>query len=503
MPSITLDGKTLNFTPGESILEIANRAGVEIPTLCKCDALEPLSSCLVCLVQLEPSGKMVPACSTIATDKMEVRSECEAVLELRRRAISLILTDHQGDCLAPCTTVCPVELDVPTMFAALASGDNDAAIRTLYEQVALPGVLAYLCPAPCEKACRRTDAPLNICKMKEYVADSQSTEKIAAVLQKDTETADALREKIVAVVGAGPSGLAAALHLRVAGCTVVLLEQSNTAAPRLRADSELPSEVLDRDIQLIKQLGVELRLGCKVGEAVSLDALRRDFDAVLLAAGDGAHEALQIPESSELFLAGQMQAGKRALVGWSVQDGKIEAEAIVHFLLTGERRELEKPFTTRMKKLSDEQVRALFPAGFKEAAPRQEISTTISPEVAQREATRCLDCSCNKLDTCQLRYWAAKLKVPPPRMVPLPERSLQLDTSHPQLSCEPGKCIACGICVGLTEQAEEPVGLSLNLRGYEVRVAPPLGASMAEAVTSSLDAVTEACPTAALTKKDS
>lgn len=96
--NINLDGKSVEFEKGETILEIATRAGVKIPTLCYLKELHPTSSCRICLVELGGSGKLVPACSFVATDGMIIKTNSEKVVAARRMNLELILSNHNYDC---------------------------------------------------------------------------------------------------------------------------------------------------------------------------------------------------------------------------------------------------------------------------------------------------------------------------------------------------------------------------------------------------------------------
>ena len=135
--TITIDKQPVQATHGESILAVARKAGIEIPTLCFLERCGPLTSCLVCLVKW--NGKMVPSCGTLAEPGMAVESETVEVHEARRTALELLFSDHVGDCLAPCNRLCPLRLNIPGMLRQIESGTLDAAIRTVGETLPLPG----------------------------------------------------------------------------------------------------------------------------------------------------------------------------------------------------------------------------------------------------------------------------------------------------------------------------------------------------------------------------
>ena len=114
-----------------------------------------------------------------------------------------------------------------------------------------------------------------------------------------------------------------------------------------------------------------------------------------------------------------------------------------------------------------------------------------------------MHCDCRGLDTCKLRHYAAVYGADP-RRYKAPRRRFQQDTSHPEVLFEPGKCIACGLCIEIAASAGETLGLSFIGRGFDVRLSVPLDGVMAEALAKSAAACVAACPTAALAwKKES
>ena len=106
MPSLWIDDREIPFSDGATILDVAKSAGIDIPTLCYRDGCSPSTSCLVCVVRL-PSGALVPSCATKAVDGLHVECDTEEVRRVRRAALELLLSDHLGDCLAPCRSGLP------------------------------------------------------------------------------------------------------------------------------------------------------------------------------------------------------------------------------------------------------------------------------------------------------------------------------------------------------------------------------------------------------------
>ena len=173
MPTITIDDRSVQVPAGSTVLDAARKLGIDIPTLCFLDGFRASTSCQVCLVKMLDSNRYAPSCGTQVIDGMRVASETPEVHRVRRTALELIFSDHVGDCLAPCFFACPAHMDVPHMLRQIGEEDLHGAMATIKEDIALPAVLGRVCPKPCEKGCRRSDAdgPVEVCDLKRYVAD--------------------------------------------------------------------------------------------------------------------------------------------------------------------------------------------------------------------------------------------------------------------------------------------------------------------------------------------
>jgi NADH dehydrogenase/NADH:ubiquinone oxidoreductase subunit G len=125
------------------------------------------------------------------------------------------------------------------------------------------------------------------------------------------------------------------------------------------------------------------------------------------------------------------------------------------------------------------------------------VESGLPDEDAIREARRCLTCGCSKADCCRVRSLATEYQVDAYRFTGARRRFSQ-DLSHPEVIYEPGKCINCEACVRIAEAAGEELGLATIGRGFDVRVAPPFGATLAEALRKTARRAAEACPTGAL-----
>ena len=518
MPKLTIDQREVDVPEGATILDAARKLGIDIPALCHRDGCAPSTSCLVCMVRVGRNHRLAPSCATLVEEGMEVESETGAVHQVRRSALELLLSDHLGDCLAPCYFGCPAEMDIPVMLRQIAGGDLRGAIATVKRDIALPAVLGRICPAPCEKVCRRgdLDAAVSICLLKRLVADVD-----LASGDPYSPPCRPASGKRVAIVGGGPAGLAAAYYLRQFGHDCTLFDENATLGGRLlyeTSEADLPRSVLTAEIAAITRLGVALELGARVPLDRLNDLLAR-FDAVLLACGATGREqaaACGLPMSprgievnpqtyetaiGRVFAAGNAIRAKGLAVR-CVADGK-EAAAAIHQVLSGQPATgLTRPFTTRIGHMEgDELVRFSVGAG---QQPRRDPAggraAGFDAAEGARQAARCLRCDCRGLDTCKLRKYAARYGANP-RHYKANRRTFQADVQHAEVIYEPGKCIDCGLCIQIAAAAGEPLGLTFVGRGFDVRVAVPLDRSLADALTKVAAECVAACPTAALAWK--
>ena len=518
MPKITIDGREVEMDAGATILDAAEKLGIEIPTMCFLRGHEATTSCMVCVVKVVGANGLVPACGTPVRDGMQIENDCEEVREARKAALDLLLSDHVGDCMGPCTMGCPAHMDIPLMIRQIAAGKMTEAVATVKRDIALPAILGRICPAPCENVCRRAqhDQAVSICLLKRYVADVD--------LNMDEPYCPRCAEpkgKRVAIIGAGPAGLAAAYYLQRDGFECVVVDDHDEPGGMLRyglSEAELPRDVLAAEIAQIEKLGVRFRLGIRVGVAISMEDVRNQFDAVFIAAGGlkpGEAEALQMEAGEKITVdaatyatpvAGVFAGGdavrRRRMAVRAVADGKEAARAIAQYLTGQEVTGPARPFNSRMGKLVEGEMDVFLQSASSET--RQEpfgAATALNDEEARTESLRCLRCDCRKPNACQLRQYAQTFGAKQTRYKSDRRPFVQL-TQHPDVIYEPGKCIDCGICIQTAAQAGERLGLTFVGRGFDVRVAVPFEATLAEGLREAAGQCVAACPTGALAFKD-
>ncbi|MBR3751250.1 MAG: NADPH-dependent glutamate synthase [Clostridia bacterium] len=199
----------------------------------------------------------------------------------------------------PCTTKCPVAIDIPAFIQMVAQGDFEQAYKIISSSSSLPAVCGRVCPQErqCESKCVRAvkGEPVAIGRLERFVADRHN--------QSCTEdpTIPEPNGYKVAVVGAGPAGLTAAGDLAKKGYAVTVLEALHTAGGVLVygiPEFRLPKAIVKKEIDSLKKLGVDIRTNMVVGRISSVDELLQEYDAVFIGTGAGLPRFMGIPGES-------------------------------------------------------------------------------------------------------------------------------------------------------------------------------------------------------------
>ncbi len=519
MPKLSIDNKQIEVPDGWTILDAAEKAGIEIPKMCFLKPYKATTSCMVCVVRLADSDALVPACGWVVQDGMIVDTKSEVVTQSRKAALELLLSDHLGDCIGPCQTACPAQMNIPLMIRQIAAGQYKQALKNVKQDIAMPAVLSRICSAPCEKACRRgqIDEAVSVCLLKRFVADVDLQSQ-----QPWRPECKDLCGKTVAVIGAGPAGLSAAYYLRQSGYQCTVFDDHDKAGGMLRYgidEDVLPPDILDSEIKTLMDCGIEFKGNVTIGKDIPFDRLRKEFDSVFIAIGkppknSGQLFGLPINEKGivierntyetaleGVFAGGDIVRNRRQAVR-SVADGKEAAIAISQVLkgqaVSGQRHR----FNSRFGKLKDgEKDPVIFGASVGQRT-EADSKTGLTAQQAQIESQRCLHCDCRKADNCKLRDIAERYGAKSTRYKD-PDRKLFVqNTEHDLIVYEPGKCIACGLCLQIAAESGEEIGLSFINRGFDVRVDVPFGRPMNVSLLKSAEKCVNCCPTGALALKD-
>jgi heterodisulfide reductase subunit A-like polyferredoxin len=236
-------------------------------------------------------GDCSDVCPVIVPDRFnEGLSERHAAFKLYPQAVpNAYAIDKLG--ISPCRDACPAHQRAQGYIALIRDGRFDDALRVIKEDNPFPGICGRICNHRCEDACNRglADEPVNIRALKRFVTD-----KVYENPRLPRTPAVHLHEERIAVIGAGPCGLTAAQDLATLGYAVTVFEALPVAGGMLRVgvpEYRLPAAIIEREIDDILDLGIELHLNTRIGNLD--DLFDQGFGAVLVAVG--AHEGIRLP----------------------------------------------------------------------------------------------------------------------------------------------------------------------------------------------------------------
>lgn len=294
MLNLTINGKNITVEEGTTILQAAKDNGIYIPTLCYDDAVKVYGACGLCVVEAEGIPKLLRSCSAKCSDGMVVNTESKRVVQSRKIAMELLMSAHDGDCVAPCQLNCPARTDCQGYVGLIANGEYEAALKLIKNKVSFPASIGRVCPHPCETACRRgkVDEAINIAQLKAFAADMDLNSD-SYLPEKNAPTG-----KKIAIIGGGPAGLTAAYRLAVSGHEVTVYDMMEKMGGMLRygiPQYRLPKEVLDKEIAIIEKLGVKMINGVKLGKDFTVASLKAQNDAVIVAVGAWKSSSMRTP----------------------------------------------------------------------------------------------------------------------------------------------------------------------------------------------------------------
>ncbi|MDA3893619.1 MAG: FAD-dependent oxidoreductase [Salinivirgaceae bacterium] len=518
MIKLTIDNKQVTVPKGTSILEAAKEIGIHIPSMCYLKGYSNHPSCMVCMVKDKKTGQLHPSCAYPAQDNMEVITNDIEVIEARKDALELLLSDHVGDCEAPCRIACPAFMDIPEMNRLIAKGNPIEALKLVKEEIALPLVLGYVCSAPCEGACRRRsiDEAVSICQLKKFVALEDANSKNPYLPNKAASTG-----KTVAIIGAGPSGLACAFHLVKLGHQVTVFDKNEKAGGALLHNNqpkELPSEVLENEIAILEAFGVQFSLKEEI-DSEKLKSFSTAYNAIVVATGEikngeaplglklnEKHSGIDIADGlfstnlPNVYACGSTVKVQKMAVR-ALAQGKAAAY-YVHGVLSNSEITNTRLFNSKFGKLAKEEHAEYLKESNSNARfePENELDGFIS-QASIDEAKRCLRCDCRKPKACKLRMLADEYGAIQ-KTYSFGERNLVTKQfTHDTIIYEEEKCIRCGLCVDITQKEKELTGLTYVGRGFDVRIGIPYNETLQNSLTKTAQKCAESCPTGAISFK--
>jgi len=519
MIKLAIDNTELTVPEGTSVMKAAESIGIIIPSMCFMEGYKNHPSCMVCLVKDKKNGMMFPSCAVRVTDGMDIISMDDEVRNARKAVLELLLSDHVGDCEAPCRMACPASLDIPRVNRLIAAGRLSDALKTVKEEIALPLILGYICEAPCEKVCRRRqiDASVSIRQIEKFVASGEVKDDQSLYPSKEKST-----NRKVAIIGSGPAGLAAAFYLTRLGHHCVIFDKNEQPGGSLKdiPETVLPKKVLDTEIEIIRQYGVEFRMDQLITKELFENELKRDFDVIVIASGATddfyfADIGLQYDNTglavekgtfatgiSGVFACGSVVRPQKMAVK-AVAQGKSAAYAANLFLHGIPVEEAPWRFNSKFGKLKPSEYDEYLKESTTDnrVAPQKGDLEGFSIDEAILEAKRCMHCDCRKPDRCKLRIYADEYRADRKKYLSAERSTIRKLYNHDLIVYEPEKCIRCGLCIEITLKEKELTGLSFVGRGFDVRVKVPFNDSLKVALTRTAGKCAAACPTGAIALK--
>ncbi|MDO6679172.1 formate dehydrogenase subunit alpha [Shewanella sp. 4_MG-2023] len=310
MITLKIDGIALTVSADKNILQAARDGGINIPSLCDpangntqrshgkhSDGKQACNLCVVDIKNHDGSCRKVKACETPVASDMHITTQTAELSKLRQAALTTILSDHFADCEAPCQQACPAGVDIQSYLFHIAQGNHTEAVKVIKQTLPLPLSIGRVCPAFCEAECRRglVDEPVAIRQLKRHAADLDLADEHSYQIEKLPATG-----KKVAIIGSGPAGLSAGYFLSNQGHQVRIFESMPKAGGWLRygiPEYRLPKDILDKEIDLLSQNGLDIVTNTRLGEDVHLKQLTDDYDAVCLAIGAQKAVAMNYPGS--------------------------------------------------------------------------------------------------------------------------------------------------------------------------------------------------------------
>ncbi len=324
----------MSFSAGADCFNAAELLAGGMQTITVCSDLLKTGGYMRLLQYIESVGEAFQETSLADIDtRARLRSYAEQTLQERKLQKATFLTSKSKterklglfDCIeAPCIDRCAVNQKVPQYMNAVREGNIGEALRLTQADNPIATTLGRVCDHLCETTCIRThlDEPLAIREIKRFIMDHEGMEQESGSERVTASRSQALK---VAIIGAGPGGMAAASELALAGCKVEIFEMHAYAGGMVGGaipEFRLPIAKFNRDLERILKLGVTIHYGVKAGEDIHLSQLRRDgFDRVVIMVGAQLGKKLGLAgEESDgvmdaLYFLRQAREGQPAPVG--------------------------------------------------------------------------------------------------------------------------------------------------------------------------------------------
>lgn len=444
---IKINNTEIEVKEDETLIETARRMGYSIPSLCYAKGFSHKSSCMVCVVKDCKSGQLIPSCSTLPTDGMEIDTESEDIKTTRILSLELLLSDHRADCQAPCQIACPGEMDVAMMNRLYDKKQYDEAIEQLRDTLVIPATLCFICNAPCERICRKgdIDKSVSIREIKKKLVQKTDLHKIKSFTQNG---------KKIAIISSTPALLSTAYNLCKMGHDVTIFEKEGQALTPYIEATKVPQDIIDLELTVIKRAGVKIELSNTLN---SFD----EFDIVVSSSDEMKHLNLFV-------LAPKTKQPARMIL-----EGQKMAEQI------------NKQLDNKTNELVDAK---LFNSSYNRF---DECEKAIQQEQAKGydRPSGCLYCDCDKKTKCSLRNHSTEYGIKKgDYIVNSTSKALKRQHIKNDMWFEQAKCIKCGLCVYNSQN-----GFTFKDRGFGMQIVLPN-----ENVGNVNEQLSQICPTGAL-----
>jgi len=484
--TLTINGKKISAKQGDTILEVAQKAGESIPTMCHHPNLTHHSSCMLCIVKETNTKKIIPSCSHPAEDGMNIKTNSQEINNLRKEALELLLSEHIGNCYAPCTLSCPIKLEIPAILRAISQQNFQLAIKLLYDKLPLPNIISTLCPAPCQKGCRRKkiDSSLQIKKLHQLITN-HNLQQTTPYQPISAKTAN--KSQHIAIIGASIVGLSIAYFLQIKGYQCTILEKSSQVGGKLQleiANNNLSDKILKQELTTLTNLGI--KINCN--QIIKLQKIQQKYAVIIMPKSEDNNK-----ENQNIFC--YTETDNINTIIKEVSQAKKLAEQIEQKLQNTQI--ANKPFNSSMGAITNEELQLFL----KEAKNNNQQQTITNLQQASQEAQRCLHCDCRKNQNCKLQEYAQKYHARAKQYSPKKRDNFVQIRENNNIIFEPGKCIKCGICVRITEQEQEKLGISFINRGAKLTIATAFKQRLQDGMQKTTDKCITACPTGALAYK--
>jgi len=515
MLTIKINNIQTEVNENETVLDVAQKLDIHIPTMCWLKGFKASSSCMVCIVHDKSTDSFLPSCSALVQEGMDIITDNEEIEYLRKDALELLLSEHSGDCDALCQRVCPAGMDIPLMNRYTAQGKFKDALKVVKQTIPIPAVLGYICPAPCEKSCRRKDVDetVSICEIKRFTAEEDlNSDQIYFPQQKKPNGRNA------AIIGSGPMGLTVAYYLTTEGYSCKVYDENDLPGGKIRTEipeDKLPEKVLDAEIDIIKQMGVKFFNNRKIDLNEIKNDLSENNEVIIIAGGFECNistddlikietpliKDLNIFRYNDTVIVYPHIPVKKSLMSIrSVRTGLRIVESIKQVFNNKNVNAIPKRFNSVYSKLIDsDKVEFLRDSeNHNNKIHIEEHLISYKAEQAIEEAKRCMHCDCREKENCKLRDLSDEYNAKQNTYILEEPVRVKKIIQQEVVIYEPGKCIKCGICIQTCEERKEDAGFTYIGRGFDVKIGFPLNNTVNNILKDTAVECAKNCPTGAI-----